>query len=79
MIPLYGFLEGDSIGLLVLAQPADTAVELTAKLQSAAAVRVRPLARPVVFYEGKRMPAGLTVAACNMVALDRFDVREERP
>ena len=77
MIPLYGFMQGDSIGLLILAQATDTAVELTAKLQSAAAVRVAPLARPVVMFEGKVMPAGATVSSFNMGALDRFDLREE--
>jgi hypothetical protein len=75
VIPLYGFLEGDTIGLLVLAQPNDSADELAGKLQSAAAVRVRPLQKPVVLYRGQVL-AG-TVASNNMAALDRFDVREE--
>ena len=41
MIPLYGFLQGDSIGLLVLAEESDTAADLAEKLQSAARIRVR--------------------------------------
>ena len=40
MIPMYGFLQGDTLGLLVLARPEDTAADLCAKLQSAASVRV---------------------------------------
>jgi hypothetical protein len=78
VIPLYGFLEGDCLGLLVLASLNDTAADLSAKLQSAAAVRVRPLARPQVLHAGQIMAAGATVASLNMTALDRFDVREER-
>ena len=52
MIPLYGFLEGDSIGLLVLAEESDTAAELAEKLQTAARVRVRPVAKVKVVYQG---------------------------
>ena len=59
MIPLYGFLQGDTIGLLVLAQPDDTAAVLCAKLQSAAAVRVAPEA---------------TVAELALQPLERIDV-----
>jgi hypothetical protein len=40
MIPLYGFLEGDTIGLLVLADEEETLASLADKLQSAASVRV---------------------------------------
>ena len=74
MIPLYGFLQGDSIGLLVLAYPADTAADLCSKLQGAAALRVRPLDNPQVRYGGRTLPAAMTVADAKMAPLDRFDV-----
>jgi hypothetical protein len=74
MIPLYGFLQGDTIGLLVLAQPADTAADLCAKLQAAAALRVRPLDNPQVRYGGRMLPAATTVAEARMAPLERFDV-----
>jgi Toluene-4-monooxygenase system protein B (TmoB) len=74
VIPLYGFLAGDTIGLLVLASAQDTAADLAAKLQSAAAVRVRPFLNPVVMYGGRRLPPAATVAECNIRALHRFDV-----
>jgi hypothetical protein len=74
MIPLYGFLQGDTIGLLVLAYPADTAADLCAKLQGAAALRVRPLDNPQVRYGGRILPTTTTVADANMAPLDRFDV-----
>jgi hypothetical protein len=77
MIPLYGFLEGDTIGLLVLAEPADSAEALCRKLQSAASVRVRPLERPVLVHRGRRLPADVTVSEANIGPLDRFDVVEE--
>jgi hypothetical protein len=78
MIPLYGFLEGDTIGLLVLAEPGDSAAILCRKLQSAASVRVRPLERPVLVHRGLRLAPEVTVSEANIGPLDRFDVVEER-
>jgi hypothetical protein len=78
VIPLYGFLAGDTIGLLVLADPQDRAVDLCAKLQSAASVRVAPLRKPIVIYRGHRLAPALTVAEASMAPLERFDVVEER-
>jgi len=40
VIPLYGFLEGDTLGLLVLAEEDETVLELARKLQNAANLRV---------------------------------------
>ena len=77
MIPLYGFLAGDSLGLLVLARPEDTAEMLCAKLQSAAALRVAPLQRPVVRFAGQLLHGRTTVTEANMTALQRFDVIEQ--
>lgn len=74
MIPLYGFLQGDTIGLLVLALPGDTAADLCAKLQSAAAVRVKAFANPVAIHNGRALPSDATVAELKLGPLDRFDV-----
>ncbi|HMI85992.1 MAG TPA: toluene-4-monooxygenase system B family protein [Polyangiaceae bacterium] len=74
MIPLYGFLEGDSIGLLVLADENDTAADLAEKLQSAARIRVKAEAKMKVVYQGVMIASHTTVAEAQMGALDRFDV-----
>jgi len=74
VIPLYGFLQGDSIGLLVLAEESDTAADLADKLQSAARVRVKPEAKVKVVYQGVIIGSHTTVAQAQMGALDRFDV-----
>jgi hypothetical protein len=74
MIPLYGFLQGDCIGLLVLAEESDTAADLADKLQSAARIRVRAEAKVRVVYQGVVMASQTTVAQAQMGALDRFDV-----
>jgi hypothetical protein len=74
MIPLYGFLEGDTIGLLVLARPEDTMWMLAEKLQAAAAVRVPARDRVGVVVRQRILEPQLTVAVVGLTALDRFDV-----
>ncbi len=76
MIPLFGFLEGDTLGLLVLADEDDTMVDLADKLQKAAFVRVAPRASVRVVVDGRPLNPRLTVAASGLAALDRFDVED---
>ena len=78
MIPLYCFLEGDTIGLLILAQPDDTIETLADKLQASAAVRVAPRARVTVLHGKRVLDPDSTVARAGLTALDRFDVIAER-
>jgi hypothetical protein len=73
-IPLYGFLEGDTLGLLVLAEEAQTVLELTRKLQEAANIRVARNDEVELLYNGKTLDPELTVAQAGLQALDRFDV-----
>jgi hypothetical protein len=75
MIPLYGFLQGDTMGLLVLAEEGDTMDALAGKLQALADVRVAKVAGGRVVYNGRTMDRKATVSAVGMEALDRFDVR----
>ena len=76
MIPLYGFRQGDTLGILVLADERDTMAALAGKLQSAASVRVAPRQQVHVEVGGRRVAAGVTVLQAGLSALDRFDVRE---
>jgi hypothetical protein len=73
-IPLYGFLEGDTVGLLVLAEEAETVLDLARKLQDAANIRVAYKDRIDLVYNAKAIDPGLTVAQAGLQALDRFDV-----
>jgi hypothetical protein len=72
--PLYGFLQGDTIGLLILAEEADTLAALAQKLQAAASLRVAARDRVRVVYKDKTMDPTITVAQAGFEALDRFDV-----
>jgi len=73
-IPLYGFMEGDTLGVLILAEETDTVHTLGRKLQEAAAIRVRGIDRFQVLYNDKTIDPALTVLQVGLQALDRFDV-----
>jgi hypothetical protein len=73
-IPLYGFLQGDTVGLLILAEDADTLEALAQKLQAAANLRVAARDPLRVVYNDKVMNPAMTVAQAGFEALDRFDV-----
>jgi len=79
VIPLYGFVEGDTLGLLVLAEDDDTIAEVAAKLVRSASVRVRPRPGLVVYHGGRALDGERTVAATGLSALDRIDVRMPAP
>jgi hypothetical protein len=73
-IPLYGFLQGDTVGLLILAEEAETLQALARKLQDAASLRVQTSDHVQVLCNDKTMDTAMTVAQAGLQALDRFDV-----
>jgi len=73
-IPLYGFLEGDTVGLLVLAEEGETILEVARKLQDAASIRVLRRENIDFVYDGKTIDPEITVTKAGLQALDRFDV-----
>jgi hypothetical protein len=79
MIPLYGFLHGDTIGLLILVHPDETVAALAEKLQASAAVRVPRRERVVVRWKDQVLDPRATVARAGLEALDRFDVVPAEP
>jgi hypothetical protein len=77
LVPLYGFLRGDSLGLLVLAHDDDTLRSVASKLQQAASVRVSPSPAARVHHAGRVLAPELTVAEAGLAAFDRVDVVPE--
>jgi len=73
-VPLYGFLQGDTVGLLILADDGDTLEALAQKLQAAASLRVATRDPVRVVYKDQTMDPTMTVAQAGFEALDRFDV-----
>jgi hypothetical protein len=74
VLPLYGFLEGDTIGLLILAQPTDTVATLAEKLQGSASVRVARRAQVKLIHRDRVLDPKLTLEQAGIEPLDRFDV-----
>jgi hypothetical protein len=73
-VPLYGFLQGDTVGLLILADDGETLEALARKLQAAASLRVAARDEVQLVYNDKTMDLTMTVAQAGLQALDRFDV-----
>jgi hypothetical protein len=76
LVPLHGFLAGDTLGLLVLMQDHETVADIATRLVRAAAPRVAPLTAPRVWSGGKALDPALTVAEAGLRPLDRVDVME---
>ncbi len=78
MIPVYGFLEGDTIGLLILADEDERVSAMAAKLQAAARLRARLDGAVAVLVNGRGVELETTVRQAGIRALDRVDVRALR-
>jgi hypothetical protein len=77
-IPLYGFLEGDTLGLLVLAEEGETVRGLARTLQDAGSIRVARTEDVDIVHDGNVIDPELTVAGAGLQALDRFDVIQRK-
>jgi len=77
LVPLYGFLKGDTLGLIVLVDDHQPVRDITASLQQAAAPRVPPASPASVYFKGKRLEPHLTVGQAGLEPLDRVDVVPE--
>jgi len=74
VIPIYGFLEGDTLGLLILADEEETIGSLSEKLVRSASVRVNMGMTRFVF-QGRTIDSNVTVKSAGLKPLARFDVR----
>lgn len=73
-IPLYGFMQGDTLGVLIFAEGDDTLKVLARKLQDEASLRVARTEVVQVVYKDQIMDSMMTVAEAGLQPLDRFDV-----
>jgi hypothetical protein len=74
MIPVYGFLEGDTLGTLIFAEEDETIAELASKVQQAARLRCVAIAEVAVLYQQRQLPLLWTVRQVGIEALERIDV-----
>ena len=77
-IPLYAFVRGDTLGLVVLAGDTESVNELAERLARAAAPRVALDGKLLrVVHRGKVLPGQLTLVEAGVAALDRVDLVTE--
>jgi hypothetical protein len=79
MIPVYGFMQGDTLGLLILLQEDQTIQQVADTIQASAGLRAAPWTEPQVLYHGRALDLRLTVQAAGIVPLERLDVRHGAP
>ena len=74
VMPLYGFVEGDTLGVVVLVRPDDSVRALAARLLEAAALRVAPAGEGRVMAQGQLLDPRSTLRREGIAALDRVDL-----
>jgi hypothetical protein len=78
-IPLYAFVRGDTLGLVVLAGDTESVDDLAARLARAAAPRVVLNGQLRIVHRGKVLAGQLSLGEAGVVALDRVDLVTEGP
>jgi hypothetical protein len=74
-LPLYGFMEGDTIGLLIVADERESVRSLAGKLRDAASLRVDGRGYTEVVYRGVVLDPDSTLSQADFKPLQRFDLR----
>ncbi len=74
MIPVYGFMQGDTLGVLILVEERDTVLTLLEKIKASAAVRVGEWAGGRLVHRGRELQGNMTIRQAGLGALDRVDV-----
>ncbi len=75
LVPLHGFLAGDTLGVLVLVHDHEAVHLVAERLMHAAAPRITPFSPAEVVFRGEVLDPVRTVAAAGLAPLDRVDVR----
>lgn len=76
-IPLYVFVRGDTLGLVVLAPETESVDDLAQRLARAAAPRVALAGKLRVSHRGKLLEGQLTLSEAGINPLDRVDLLAE--
>jgi hypothetical protein len=79
LVPVHGFIRGDTVGLLVLVHDTDTIAHLARTLMEAAAVRLPPAPCARVYHGQLELSPDQTVARAGLTALERVDLIPEWP
>jgi hypothetical protein len=74
VLPLYGFVQGDTMGVVVLGRLDGTVAELGSNLLRAVAVRVNRQGPHQLRTSGRRLDPDVTLRSLAMKPLDRIDL-----
>lgn len=78
LVPLYGFVQGDTLGLLVLAHAEWSIHEVTRALAQSARLRVGEIREASLFFEERVLDPKLTVSSAGLLPLSRIELRPLR-
>jgi hypothetical protein len=74
LIPVYGFLEGDTMGLVILVHSYERIEDFANRLQQAANVRVPKREKVGVKYRNEFLDPKATLKSIGIGPLERLDV-----
>ena len=74
VIPVYGFVQGDTMGIVVLAHSDGTAADLAEKMMQATALRVARRPNFRVMAGDRALDPGATLRMLGLQPLDRVDL-----
>lgn len=74
-IPIYGFVEGDTMGVVILAEEQETILSLTNKLLQAVSLRVDVNHQYEAIYQGLVLDPDEAVVTTNLRPLQRLDLK----
>ena len=77
LIPIYGFVEGDTMGVLVLAEERESVSSLTSKLLDAVSLRVDVNYQYEAIYQGHVLAPDATVVQSDLRPLQRLDLKRK--
>jgi len=76
-LPLYGFVEGDTIGVLIWADEGESVQALAKRLGDAVSLRVETSDEMEVVYRGAVLDPAVTLDQAHFAPLQRFDLRRK--
>lgn len=76
-LPLYGFVEGDTVGVLIVADEHESVGSLANKLRDAVSLRVATTDDMEIVYRAVALDPAMRLDAAQFAPLERFDLRRK--
>jgi hypothetical protein len=76
-LPLYGFVEGDTVGVLIVADEHESVASLAKKLRDAVSLRVATTDDMEIVYRAVALDPAITLDQAQFAPLERFDLRRK--